>query len=89
MAGSAAGAGAALVIALAAGWGQLVPPGWVLVVAGAGSLAALLEGLLSPLEARGALDNDGVNAVSVLAGGALAFGWGLFAGSGLGWVGAP
>lgn len=80
--GSLAGLVASLAICAAAGWGQLIPPAWLLPVAAAGFLAALLEGLLSPLEARGTLDNDGVNAVSVFAGGALAFGWGWIAGGG-------
>jgi uncharacterized protein (TIGR00297 family) len=81
-AGSFAGLVASVVIAAAGAAGGLLPPGWLLPVAAAGFLAALLEGLLSPLEARGTLDNDGVNAVSVLAGGFLALGWGLVAGGG-------
>ena len=76
LAGSAAGLLASVVICGVAAGGGLIPPAWLLPVAGAGFLAALLEGLLSPLETRGVLDNDGVNAVSVLAGGLLAFGWG-------------
>lgn len=81
-AGSAAGLLASFVICGVAAGGELIPPAWFLPVAAAGFLAALLEGLLSPLEARGTLDNDGVNAVSVLAGGLLAFGWGWFSTSG-------
>ena len=79
LAGSAAGLLAAFVICGVAAGGGLVPPAWFLPVAAAGFLAALLEGLLSPLESRGMLDNDGVNFVSVLAGGLLAFGWGWLA----------
>ncbi len=74
-AGSAAGLMASLVICGVAAGGGLIPSTWFLPVAAAGFLAALFEGLLSPLETRGTLDNDGVNAVSVLAGGLLAFGW--------------
>lgn len=74
VAGSIAGLLASLAIAAAAVAAQLVPAAFLLPVAAAGFVAALLEGLLSPLEARGVLDNDGVNAVSVLAGGLLAFG---------------
>ncbi len=81
-AGSAAGLLASFAICGAAAAGELIPPAWFLPVAAAGFLAALLEGLLSPLETRGTLDNDGVNAVSVLAGGLLAFGWGWFSTSG-------
>ena len=83
-AGSLAGLLASLAIAGAAAGGDLIPMAWFLPVAGAGFLAALLEGLLSPLEARGVLDNDGVNAVSVLAGGLLAFGCGWIASGGAG-----
>ncbi len=79
LAGSAAGLLASLVICGVAAGGGLIPPAWFLPVAAAGFLAALFEGLLSPLETRGTLDNDGVNAVSVLAGGLLAFGWGWMA----------
>ena len=78
-AGSAAGLLASFVICGVAAGGGLIPPAWFLPVAAAGFLAALFEGLLSPLETRGTLDNDGVNAVSVLAGGLLAFGWGWMA----------
>lgn len=78
-AGSLAGLGAAVVIGAAGAAGGLLSPAWFCPVAAAGFLAALLEGVLSPLEVRGTLDNDGVNAASVLAGGLLAFGWGLFA----------
>ncbi|MXW38036.1 MAG: DUF92 domain-containing protein [Acidobacteria bacterium] len=81
-AGSAAGLLASVVICGVAAGGGLIPPEWFLPVAAAGFLAAFLEGLLSPLEARGTLDNDGVNAVSVLAGGLLAFGWGWISGGG-------
>ena len=77
--GSAAGLLASLVICGVAAGGGLIPPAWFLPVAAAGFLAALFEGLLSPLETRGTLDNDGVNALSVLAGGLLAFGWGWMA----------
>ena len=77
--GSAAGLIASFVICGVAAGGELIPPAWLLPVAAAGFLAALLEGLLSPLETRGTLDNDGVNFVSVLAGGLLAFGWGSLA----------
>lgn len=85
VAGSAAGLTASLVICGAAAGGELIPPTWFLPVAAAGFLAALLEGMLSPLETRGTLDNDGVNAVSVFAGGLLAFGWGwLSTGGGAG-----
>ena len=80
--GSLAGLLAAGAVGAAAGWGQLIPAAWILPVAGAGFLAALLEGLLAPLEARGMLGHDAVNAVSVFAGGALAFGWGWIAGGG-------
>ena len=80
VAGSLAGCLAALAIAAAAVAGDLIAPSWFLPVASAGFLAALFEGLLSPLEVRGALDNDGVNALSVFAGGLLAFAWGWFAG---------
>lgn len=76
LAGSAAGLLASVVICGVAAGGGLIPAAWFLPVAAAGFLAALFEGLLSPLETRGTLDNDGVNAVSVLAGGLLAFGWG-------------
>ena len=79
IAGSVAGLFASLVICAVAAGGDLISLAWLLPVAGAGFVAALLEGLLSPLEARGTLDNDGVNAVSVLAGGLLAFGWGWLA----------
>lgn len=75
VAGSVAGLSASLVICAAAASGDLISLGWFLPVAAAGFLAALLEGLLSPLEARGVLDNDGVNFVSVLVGGLLAFAW--------------
>ncbi len=81
-AGSVAGLVASLAICGAATAGDLVPPAWLWPVAAAGFGAALLEGLLSPLEMRGILDNDGVNAVSVLAGGLLAFGWGWVASGG-------
>ena len=74
--GSLAGLLASFATAAAAVGGHLIPTVWLLPVTGAGFLAALLEGLLSPLEARGVLDNDGVNAVSVLAGALLASGWG-------------
>ena len=80
--GSAAGLMASFVICGVAAGGGLIPPAWFLPVAAAGFLAALLEGLLSPLETRGTLDNDGVNAVSVFAGGLLAFGWGWLVGGG-------
>lgn len=80
--GSAAGFLASIVICGVAAAVELIPPAWFLPVAAAGFLAALLEGLLSPLEARGTLDNDGVNTVSVLAGGLLAFGWGLISAAG-------
>ncbi len=83
LAGSVAGLFASLVICAAAVQGDLVSPAWFVPVAGAGFIAALLEGLLSPLEVRGTLDNDGVNAVSVLAGGLLAFGWGWLASGGV------
>ena len=83
LAGSVAGLFASLVICAAAAAGDLISLTWFLPVAGAGFLAALLEGLLSPLEVRGTLDNDGVNAVSVLAGGLLAFGWGWLASGGV------
>ena len=76
LAGSAAGLVASLVICGVAAAGGLIPPAWLPPVAAAGFLAALLEGLLSPLETRGTLDNDAVNAVSVLAGGLLALAWG-------------
>ena len=79
VAGSVAGLFASLVICGAAVEVHLIAPAWFVPVAGAGFVAALLEGLLSPLEARGTLDNDGVNALSVLAGGLLAFGWGWLA----------
>ena len=82
IAGSVAGLFASLVICAVAARGDLISLAWLLPVAGAGFIAALLEGLLSPLEARGTLDNDGVNAVSVLAGGLLAFGWGWVASGG-------
>ena len=72
-----------MICGVAAGCG-LIPPAWFLPVAAAGFLAALFEGLLSPLETRGTLDNDGVNTVSVLAGGLLAFGWGWISTSGAG-----
>ena len=75
VAGSVAGLLAALAIGAAAARGQVIPPAWFVPVAAAGFLAALFEGFLSPLEARGTLDNDGVNLVSVLAGGCVAFGW--------------
>lgn len=78
-AGSLAGLLASLAITAAAVGAMLIPSAWLFPVAGAGFLAALLEGVLSPLEARGVLDNDGVNAVSVVAGGLLAFGWGWIA----------
>lgn len=73
--GSVAGLLVSLAICGAAVTGDLIPSAWLLPVTAAGFLAALLEGLLSPFERRGTLDNDGVNAVSVLAGGLLAFGW--------------
>ena len=85
VAGSVAGLVASLVICVAATAGGLIAPAWLLPVAGAGFLAALLEGLLAPLEARGVLDNDGVNFVSVLAGGFLAAGCGwMSSGGGIG-----
>ena len=77
--GSAAGLGASLVLCGVAAAAGLLAPGWFLPVAAAGFVAALLEGLLAPLEMRGTLDNDAVNAVSVFAGGLLAFAWGWFA----------
>ena len=80
--GSAAGFLASFAICGAAAGGGLIPPAWFLPVAAAGFVAALFEGLLSPFEARGTLNNDGVNAVSVLGGGLLAFGWGWLASGG-------
>lgn len=72
-AGSLAGLLASLAVAGASAVGGLLVPATLLLpVAGTGFLAAFLEGLLAPLEARGTLDNDGVNALSVLAGGCLA-----------------
>lgn len=86
-AGSLAGLLAALAIGAAAARGQVIPPEWLAPVAAAGFLAALFEGCLSPLEARGTLDNDGVNLVSVLAGGCLAFGWAWVSGGASGFGG--
>lgn len=80
--GSVAGLVASFAICGAATAGGLIAPAWFLPVAAAGFAAALLEGLLSPFEVRGTLDNDGVNALSVLAGGLLALGWGWFASGG-------
>ncbi len=62
--GSAAGLGAALVVAGAAALVLPLPGRLVLPVAGAGFLAAFAEGLLAPLETRGLLSGDGVNLVS-------------------------
>lgn len=72
--GSLAGAGAALVLAGIAAAGGVVPVAAAAAAAGCGFLAAFFEGLLAPLELRGVLSNDGVNFVSVLAGGLLAAG---------------
>ncbi len=63
-AGSAAGLVAALLVAGTAALVLPVPPSLVPLLAGAGFLAAFAEGLLAPLEARGWLDNDGVNLIS-------------------------
>lgn len=87
LAGSLAGLLAALAIGAAAARGHVIPAAWFLPVAAAGFVAALFEGFLSPLEARGTLDNDGVNFVSVLAGGCLAFGWAWLSGGGFGFGG--
>ena len=78
--GSAAGLLASFAMCAVSAWVLLLPPGLLVPVAAAGFTAALLEGLLAPLEARGTLDNDGVNAVSVLAGGGLAAAAGWIAG---------
>ena len=71
-AGSLAGLSGSLAIAAVAAAAGLIPPRWFLPVAAAGFTAALLEGLLAPLEAAGVLDNDSVNALSVSGGGLLA-----------------
>ena len=70
--GTAAGAAAAALVALgAAGLGLASPP--AALAAGAGGFAAaLLEGLLAPLEAARRLDNDSVNAIAVAAGAGIA-----------------
>lgn len=71
--GTLAGLGAALALGGAAAWFGLVPAGPAVLVAAAGGFAAALgEGLLAPLERRGHLSGDGVNAVAGLSGGALA-----------------
>lgn len=81
-AGTAAGLVAAVGLAAVAGALGLLPARLAVLAGGAGFLAAVLEGLLAPLEQAGVLGNDGVNAVSVFAGGLLAvcLGW-LLAGS--------
>ncbi len=71
VAGSLAGAAAAALVAGVAVAGSVVTASIAVVAASCGFAAAMLEGLLAPLEQRGWLDNDGVNAVSVLAGGVL------------------
>lgn len=70
--GTLAGLGAALALGGAAAWFGLVPAGPGVLAAAGGFAAALGEGLLAPLERRGVLTGDGVNAVAGLAGGVLA-----------------
>lgn len=79
-AGSLAGLLASLALGGASTWFLLIPAELLLPVAAAGFAAAFFEGLLAPLEARGALDNNGLNAVSVFAGGGLAAAAGWLAG---------
>ncbi len=81
--GSLAGLAASFAVASAAA-ALFLPPRLLLPVAAAGFAAAFFEGLLQPLEARGFLKNDGVNAVSVLTGGSLASGAGWFLTGGAG-----
>lgn len=70
--GTLAGLGAALALGGAAAWFGPVTAGPAALAAAGGFAAALGEGLLAPLERRGRLGGDGVNAVAGLAGGALA-----------------
>lgn len=67
----AGGLAAAAAGALAAAMGLVAPP-VAAAAAGCGFAAALLEGFLAPLESKGAIDNDGVNLLSVSVGGLLA-----------------
>lgn len=70
--GTLAGLGAALALGGAAAWFGLVPAGPAALAGAGGFAAALGEGLLAPLERRGHLSGDGMNAVAGLSGGALA-----------------
>lgn len=75
--GSIAGLFAAVAVAAVAWAIGLLPGDLAVVAAAAGLAAALLEGLLVPLAARGFLDHDAMNAASVATGGLLALGAGL------------
>ena len=70
-------------VGAAATGGDLIPLAWLLPVSGAGfPRRPAGRSCFPPLEDRGVLDNNGVNAVSVSAGGLLAFGWGWIASGG-------